>query len=97
MNPIYASMIIAWSTTEVVRYCFYACMLTGLEPRPLLWLRYTLFYLLYPVGACSEASLIFATLPRSSPIPSWLSSAKGTWRLVDYGRALLFFIWWPSQ
>jgi len=91
-SPTYASMVIAWSTTEVVRYCYYVCMLVGLEPRPLVWLRYTLFYALYPIGAGSEASLIFVTLPRSSPV----SSAKGTWKLADYGRALLFFIWWPS-
>jgi very-long-chain (3R)-3-hydroxyacyl-CoA dehydratase len=68
-------------------------MLVGLEPRPLVWLRYTLFYALYPIGAGSEASLIFATLPRSSPVPS----AKGTWKFTDYGRALLFLIWWPSE
>lgn len=38
-NPIYASMVLAWSVTEVIRYAFYAFNVLGLEPYPLLWIR----------------------------------------------------------
>ncbi|KAL0956284.1 hypothetical protein HGRIS_002442 [Hohenbuehelia grisea] len=95
-NPLYASMVFAWSATESIRYPFYACNLLGYEPYPLLYLRYTTFYALYPLGAGSEAFLIYATLPKSSPIPSWQSWVQGMWRPADYIRAGLFAIWWPG-
>ena len=86
-NPLYASMVLAWSLTEVVRYAFYAISLLSRPPYPLLYLRYTTFYLLYPLGAGSEAFLIYSTLP------PWVG---GVWTGVDYGRGLMFVIWWPA-
>ena len=80
-HPAYASMVLSWSLTEVIRYEFYACTLLGAEPFPLLWLRYTTFYVLYPTGASSEAALIFATLP---PL-----SAPAAWGVLAAARALL--------
>jgi len=93
-NPLYTSMILAWSITEVIRYSFYACSILGKNPYVLLYLRYTTFYILYPVGASSEAFLIYATLPTSSPVPSWQSWMQGMWKPTDYVRAVLFVIWW---
>jgi len=93
-NPLYTSMIFAWSITEVIRYSFYACSILGKSPYVLLYLRYTTFYILYPVGASSEAFLIYATLPTSSPVPSWQSWMQGMWKPTDYARAVLFAIWW---
>jgi very-long-chain (3R)-3-hydroxyacyl-CoA dehydratase len=83
-------MVFAWSFTEVIRYTFYALNLVGLNPRFLLWLRYTTFYVLYPLGASSEAFITFATLPNSRP-------SEGNWTLWDFGRAFLFTIWWPGE
>ena len=80
-------MVLAWSLTEVTRYAFYAISLLSRPPYPLLYLRYTTFYLLYPLGAGSEAFLIYSTLP------PWVG---GVWTGVDYGRGLMFVIWWPA-
>ncbi|KAG8742678.1 hypothetical protein FRC10_001034 [Ceratobasidium sp. 414] len=88
-NPFYASMVLAWSITEVIRYSFYACNLAGKEPSILLYLRYTTFYTLYPLGASSEAALIFSTLPNSSPF-------SGKWTTYDLLRGVFFIIWWPG-
>ncbi|KAG5342939.1 hypothetical protein C0989_005888 [Termitomyces sp. Mn162] len=96
-NPLYTSMILSWSITEVIRYAFYALTLMGSEPPLLLWLRYTTFYILYLTGASSEALLIYATLPSSSPIPGWRSWIHGMWTPTDYARAVLFTIWWPGE
>ncbi|KAF8527767.1 PTPLA-domain-containing protein [Gautieria morchelliformis] len=85
VNPIYTSMILAWSITEIIRYFFYAANRLQLEPRWLLWLRYNTFYVLYPLGAGSEAALIFSTLPSHRAWDTW-----------DYGRAVMFLIWWPG-
>ncbi|KAJ6586858.1 PTPLA-domain-containing protein [Mycena vulgaris] len=93
-NPLYTSAVLAWSLTEVVRYSFYASSLLGYEPPILLYLRYTMFYVLYPVGAGSEAFLSYATLPFPSGIPS-LKSFLG-WSAPEYARAGLFLVWWPS-
>ena len=97
-NPLYASMVFAWSLTEVIRYSFYASSLISQPPYPLLWLRYTTFYILYPLGATSEAFLIYSTLPFSSPnpFPSWRSWVWGIWTLGDYARGAMFVIWWPA-
>ncbi|EJF65490.1 PTPLA-domain-containing protein [Dichomitus squalens LYAD-421 SS1] len=88
-NPLYASMVLSWSLTEVVRYSFYASSLLGAEPAPLVWLRYTLFYVLYPTGASSEAFLMYATLPHPAFGAGWDS-------LRVYVRGFLFAVWWPG-
>merc|ERR1711892_643096 len=40
------SMLFAWSVTEVVRYSFYVANIVGFVPYPLLWCRYSFFYVL---------------------------------------------------
>ncbi|EGG02132.1 uncharacterized protein MELLADRAFT_38757, partial [Melampsora larici-populina 98AG31] len=58
-SPIYSSMVFAWSLSEIIRYGTYASSLLNYPIRPLLWLRYSAFYLLYPIGAGSEWGLMF--------------------------------------
>jgi very-long-chain (3R)-3-hydroxyacyl-CoA dehydratase len=58
-----ATMVASWTVTEVVRYGYYVFNLLGWVPYPLLWLRYTLFYFLYPSGAGSEFLLLIKALP----------------------------------
>lgn len=82
-------MVLSWSITEVIRYEFYACNLLGSEPYPLLWLRYTTFYVLYPTGAGSEAALVFSTLPSFSNLSSWGA--------MDIVRGVQFCVWWPGE
>ncbi|KAG6917441.1 hypothetical protein DXG01_002527 [Tephrocybe rancida] len=94
-SPIYTSMLLSWSLTEVIRYSFYALSLLSHSSSLITYLRYTTFYVLYPTGASSEALLIYATLPRASPVPGWRSWIDGMWTLGDYARGVLFLIWWP--
>ncbi|QRW23968.1 Electron transfer flavoprotein domain [Rhizoctonia solani] len=82
-------MVLAWSITEVIRYSFYACNLAGSEPHFLVWLRYTTFYVLYPLGAWSENALTYSTLPNSSPL-------SGKWTPYDYLRGFFVLIWTPG-
>ena len=61
--PRFATMLLAWSVTEVIRYSFYGfALVLGSAPYPLVWLRYTLFFVLYPLGVGSELALITASL-----------------------------------
>ena len=58
-SPFYSSMLLAWSTTEIIRYTYFMLNLVGIVPGLLTWLRYNTFYVLYPVGITSEMLLIF--------------------------------------
>lgn len=62
VQPWYSSMLIAWSVTEVIRYSFFTMTISGFQPRPLTWLRYTTFYILYPIGISSECALIWKAI-----------------------------------
>lgn len=52
--------LIAWSITEVIRYAFYAFNIIGFVPYLLIWLRYTTFIILYPVGVTGELLCLYA-------------------------------------
>ncbi len=50
----------AWTVTEWVRYSFYFLSLFNIQPRLLLWLRYTFFIVLYPCGVTGEWLILIA-------------------------------------
>ncbi|KAI5928445.1 tyrosine phosphatase-like protein [Camillea tinctor] len=72
-SPAYSSMLVAWATTEVVRYSYFALGLSGLQPAALHWLRYHAFFVLYPLGISSEAWLIWAAA--AGPAKTWIYPA----------------------
>lgn len=53
---------IAWTITELIRYSFYFAGLLGREPHILLWMRYSFFVLLYPLGVTGEWLIILSPL-----------------------------------
>ena len=59
----FTTMIFAWSLTEVIRYSYYALYKSPLSNsflvKALTYLRYTLFYVLYPIGVASELTLVY--------------------------------------
>lgn len=52
----------AWSITEIVRYSFYFLLLWNTPPHWLLWMRYTFFIALYPMGVIGEWLIIIGCL-----------------------------------
>lgn len=58
-----ASLLVAWGLSEVIRYSFFAFKELGAAPYPALWLRYSGFIVLYPVGVASEVAMILLALP----------------------------------
>ncbi|RHZ65775.1 hypothetical protein Glove_311g68 [Diversispora epigaea] len=64
----FTTMTIAWCITECLRYSYYVFNLVGKQPGWLLWCRYTFFYILYPLGAGSEAMLVYQSLPHSKQL-----------------------------
>jgi very-long-chain (3R)-3-hydroxyacyl-CoA dehydratase len=65
-NAAYTTMLLAWSATEVIRYTFFTLTkAVGAAPDPLVWLRYSSFLVLYPVGITSECLMIWAAVPEA--------------------------------
>jgi len=54
---------LAWSITEVIRYSFYSFSLLNSVPHILLWCRYSLFIILYPIGITGELLTVVHALP----------------------------------
>ncbi|KAK4879417.1 hypothetical protein RN001_007563 [Aquatica leii] len=50
----------AWCITEIIRYLYYTLNLVNSVPYLLIWLRYTTFIILYPVGVTGELLCIYA-------------------------------------
>jgi very-long-chain (3R)-3-hydroxyacyl-CoA dehydratase len=68
-------MIVAWALSEIVRYSYFVFNLrrhgsgSGHEGVPafVTWLRYNLFYVLYPLGIGSEMALVW----KASEVAEW--------------------------
>ncbi|KAK3322255.1 tyrosine phosphatase-like protein [Apodospora peruviana] len=60
----YSSMLMAWATTEVIRYTYFALKQFGESAVPgwLHWLRYSAFLVLYPIGISSEVAMMLMAL-----------------------------------
>ncbi|GAA5905183.1 hypothetical protein JCM6882_000402 [Rhodosporidiobolus microsporus] len=90
-SPFYISMVTAWSLAEIIRYVHYATGLLGMKVRALEWLRYTAFYILYPVGAGSEAVLIAFSAPYAKEQYGTLAGLA-VYALVSIWPPSLFFL-----
>ncbi|KAK1978637.1 tyrosine phosphatase-like protein, partial [Colletotrichum cereale] len=58
-SAAYVALLSSWATADVVRYAYLALNLHGKASDALVWLRYTMFYPLYPVGIASEFWLLY--------------------------------------
>ncbi|KAL4521508.1 hypothetical protein Ndes2437B_g07910 [Nannochloris sp. 'desiccata'] len=58
-----ATLLTAWCLSEIIRYGFFAFKEAGLQPFFLLWLRYSAFIVLYPLGVASELSMVWLAIP----------------------------------
>lgn len=91
LSPFYSSMLIAWSVTEVIRYSYFALSLAGFLPDALTWIRYTTFYVLYPLGITSECMLIYgATIPASQRSGTEANILYGILAIYVPGSYILF-------
>ncbi|KAF1354324.1 PTPLA-domain-containing protein [Lizonia empirigonia] len=55
-------LVLAWSAADFIRYLYLTLNLHGRAPPALVWLRYTIFYPLYPVGICAEWWLMYKSI-----------------------------------
>ena len=106
-NVYYASSLLGLTTTS--RYFFYSTLESVRLQfvHAVTWIRYTAFYILYPVGAGSEYALIlasFPSFPANMPIPGqWRADVEGLngravrwiagWGWDTWTKAPLLIIW----
>ena len=62
------SMVIAWSLAEIIRYFYYTLSLLSIQSKVVFWLRYSAFYVLYPIGIPCEWILIYKSYLKSDGI-----------------------------
>lgn len=64
--------LLAWSITEIIRYFYYFVNLIGIVPHIIIWLRYTTFIFLYPIGVTGELLCFYAAVQYANAKPnSW--------------------------
>jgi very-long-chain (3R)-3-hydroxyacyl-CoA dehydratase len=101
----YTFMILAWTITEIVRYPYYLfSLLDKHTPSYWLWIRYTLFYVLYPMGAISEWILLgMAYIKGGTTLSQLHYDMPNTINMVfDYRHLILiviltYFVGFPIQ
>ncbi|KAH8894911.1 PTPLA-domain-containing protein [Thozetella sp. PMI_491] len=70
-SPWYSSMLLAWSSTEVIRYLYFAFKQFGWVPYSLHWLRYSSFLILYPIGISSEVVMMASAVLGPAETLGW--------------------------
>jgi very-long-chain (3R)-3-hydroxyacyl-CoA dehydratase len=66
------TLLTCWCMSEILRYGLYAAKEAGAPvPYPLLWLRYSAFIVLYPLGVASEMAMVALALPTIKANRPW--------------------------
>ncbi len=71
-------MLVAWAASEIVRYSYFVINLrrVGNDRQGvyalLTWLRYNLFYVLYPLGIGSEVALLWKATEAAEKKWQWV-------------------------
>ncbi|UJR37889.1 hypothetical protein I4U23_030579 [Adineta vaga] len=60
--PIVPYLLFVWSFVELFRYPYYGIRLLNIDNRIITWFRYTLWIILYPLGAFIEGLIIYKSL-----------------------------------
>jgi len=73
----------AWSIAEIIRYFYYFGNLVGIVPHFLVWLRYTTFIILYPLGVTGELLCFYAGVQFANANPNaWSYTLPNKWNFT---------------
>lgn len=85
--------ILAWSITEIIRYAYYAIYIIGYVPKNLLFLRYSTFLILYPLGITGELLCMYHILDEVAEKKIFTVSMPNTWNFTfSYYYYLIFYM-----
>lgn len=85
-------MVTAWCLSEIIRYSFYAFNLMGRTPSFLVWLRYSAFLILYPMGISGELMVMYKALPYIKESGRWSVDLPNTMNVVFNWPMMMWFI-----
>lgn len=82
----------AWAVTEIIRYSYYAMNLVNFVPSFLIWLRYTLFIVLYPIGVTGELLCFYSAQQYVFENQMWTISLPNILNVTFNYHYLLLFV-----
>lgn len=88
----FAGLTLAWSITEIIRYGFYVLKLGKFSvPYWVLWLRYSAFFVLYPLGlVCESVTVYYSYEVIATRLPSYSNFLKYAMPLYIPGFLYLY-------
>ncbi|XP_033208953.1 very-long-chain (3R)-3-hydroxyacyl-CoA dehydratase hpo-8 [Belonocnema kinseyi] len=85
--------LFAWSVTEIIRYGYYFMNLMGYVPYFLVWLRYTTFIILYPIGITGELLCLYAAKIYATTKPqAWSYTLPNYWNFTFSYYYFIIFV-----
>ncbi|XP_050546407.1 very-long-chain (3R)-3-hydroxyacyl-CoA dehydratase hpo-8-like [Daktulosphaira vitifoliae] len=97
-SPGLCLALTAWCFAEITRYLYYGFNILGFIPYLLVWARYTLFIILYPLGVSGELLIYWTSLNYvgktkmwSLELPNKYNIAFSLWTVI----AFVMFIYIP--
>jgi len=82
--------LFAWSVTEIIRYGFYGLNLLNAVPSVLVWLRYTTFIALYPIGVTGELLCLYWAQRYAGTQTVWSIEMPNTYNVTF---SYYYFLW----
>ena len=93
-------MLIAWCLVEVIRYPFLGLKIVSTPPYILTWLRYSVFYILYPIGVYGEMMVIHSALPSITFNKTLSITLPNAWNIefdfASYLKLLVYILYLPG-
>ena len=92
-SPVSTLAILSWCFVEVPRYLFYALNIMDASPFLLTWIRYSLFFILYPTGISGEVLSMWKSLSFFENNPDYSVVLPNKWNVsVSVYATLLIFL-----
>lgn len=85
-------LLTAWSITEIIRYSNYTLNLVGMVPHFIIWLRYTTFIVLYPLGVTGELLCLYAAAQEVGETKLWTYYLPNSMNFIFSYKHLLLAI-----
>lgn len=92
--------LLAWSVTEIIRYGYYFTSILGFVPHILVWLRYTTFIALYPIGVTGELLCFYAAQKYAANTDAWSYALPNKWNFTfsyHYFLLTVMFLYIPRK
>ncbi|KAH8403272.1 hypothetical protein KR222_009561 [Zaprionus bogoriensis] len=84
--------LLAWAITEIIRYGFYALNIIKVVPRFVVFLRYTTFIALYPIGVTGELLCFWWAQRYAREHSVWSAQLPNKWNATFSYYAFLWFV-----